>query len=157
MKIFNRFFMTLGLFLSSIIPPPLTPSPAHAQLRVGAQVGSATGLSAQLDLSALDALNLSLAYDLRAGWALASADYRRLSLLLSGGRGRGGRVGLYWGAGVAAGGRRASFVSARLPLGLEAQPAGWRLQLFVEVAPTLAVLPATDLGVMGAIGARWTL
>lgn len=126
---------------------------AEARVRLGAQVGTATGVSAQVELGARDALNLSLAYDLRHSWALIGADYRLLASPF-----RGGRGGLYWGVGGVMGGRgdRASYLSARLPLGLEVQPAGWPVQLFLEGAPALALLPATGVGVMGALGARWT-
>jgi hypothetical protein len=135
----------------------LLPQPTVARVRLGAQLGSTTGLSAQLDLTQRDALNLSLAYDLLDHWALIGADYRVLAYPFTR-SGRWGVSGLYWGVGGLLGGRgqRGTYLSARLPLGVELQPALWRLQLFLEVAPTVTVLPATRAGALWALGARWT-
>ena len=137
----------------------LKPVRAYAELGVGVQVGSYTGLSAQFNINRRQALNASLSYHLTQGWLMLTLDHR---LLMSGGRGR--PLDFYWGVGalvsqgasvVDDSGWRGADVGARAPFGIELTLRSVPLQFFAELAPSVLLLPNVALGLMGAFGARW--
>ena len=154
-----RYVALMVSLLLSVTLIALKPMRAHAKLGVGVQVGSHTGLSAQLDINRRQALNASLSYHLTQGWLKLTLDHR---LLTSGSR--GGQLGFYWGVGAlmsmgasviknsAWGG---ADIGARAPFGLELTLRSIPLQFFAEVAPSVLLLPSVALGFMGAFGARW--
>jgi hypothetical protein len=149
--------LMLSLLLS-ITLVALKPMRAHAKLGVGVQVGSHTGLSAQLEINRRQALNASLSYHLTQGWMMLTLDHRLLT------SGRGAPLGFYWGVGAlmsmgtsvienSAWGR--ADIGARAPFGVELTLRSIPLQFFAELAPSVLLLPNVALGLMGAFGARW--
>ena len=143
--------ITRGVMLFLMTLLALTPSQsARARVSVGVQLLSPTGLSAQVELTRAQALNATLAYDLDREWFIVGVDYRVIALPLSRGAG-----GLYWGVGGALSSWGEGDAWARAPFGLELNLRSLPLQGFVELTPTLGLIPRVSLGLGAGLGVRW--
>lgn len=132
-------------------------SHVHAQQRgfgLGAILGEPTGLSAKLWTSERTAFDAGLAYSFRReGHIHIHADYLwHFSHVVPGpGRfvpfiGLGGRL---------SGGKKSGVLGVRFVGGLGWYPRDSPLEVFVEVAPILDVVPATEFSANGGLGLRF--
>ena len=118
-------------------------------------VGTPSGLTAQLKLGAASALNMSLNYDLSKEWILAGGDLRWVTI-----RGDRGNLHGYFGLGTqirlgSKNDQESSQILGRVPFGLEYQKSLSPWLFFIEIAPTLGVLPSLDIGLQGGLGFRY--
>ena len=124
-------------------------------------VGSPSGLSGQLRLSSKSALNMALNYDFRNEWIWTGGDLRWFALKIDqsharGYFGLGGQVFLGSFSNHNKGDSTFSLIG-RVPFGLEYQQPKSQWSFFIEVAPTLGLIPALDIGLQGGAGFRYFL
>lgn len=120
----------------------------------GIILGEPTGLSGKLWVSDRNALDAGLSWAFgRSGYFTIHADYlwHFADLLRSSERlvpyaGIGGRFGVP---------REKGLLGVRVPVGLTFWPRGVPLDVFLEVAPILDLIPATELSGNAGIGARY--
>lgn len=132
-------------------------SPAHADrgpFGIGIIAGEPTGATGEYRLSGRTAIDAAVGFDVFAGNDLyVHADFLFILPDLLG----GGSVGLspYLGPGgflVAAGDL---VLGARVPFGLSLDFTKAPLQIFIELAPRLELVPDVNLDLGGAIGFRY--
>jgi hypothetical protein len=131
--------------------------PAEGTLGVGILFGEPSGFTAKLRLTPANALQLHLGYGLRGpGHLVASLDYLfHLRDLLPAVQGVG-RIVPYVGAGGRLGIRDEDpLLSLRVPLGLSFVFDRAPVELFLEVAPGVGLLPSTEALVDGGFGGRF--
>ena len=150
-RLISSMFMTLCLFTLCTWSTSWGRSP----LGVGLMIGTPSGLTAQLKLGSHSALNMSLNYDLSNEWILTGGDLRWVSI--SGDR---GHLHGYFGVGgqIRLGSRYAhesSHILGRIPFGLEYQQTQSPWLFFIEIVPTLGLLPSLDIGAQGGFGFRY--
>lgn len=131
----------------------LTAAAQDKGVGLGVLLGEPTGLSAKFWTSPNNAVGAGLSWSFRKhGFIHIHADYlwhfpRAVAsserFVLS--AGIGGRLG----AGHDA------VLGVRVPFALAWWPAGVPLDLFLELAPCIDLVPATDFAVMGGLGIRW--
>jgi hypothetical protein len=142
------------MILAVVILAALIPSSALADMGVGIIVGEPTGLS-------LKWWDEGTAVDAAIGWSIGDdsfyghCDYvwhRRFESMDF-----GTRAPFYYGIG----GRfilrdnEDSKMGLRVPIGLDYMFDSGRFDIFVEIVPIFDVMPETDFGVGGGIGARY--
>src|ERR1051325_1530873 len=132
-------------------------APAHADggpLGIGIIAGEPTGLTGEYRLSDRTAIDMALGFDLFADRDLyVHADFLFvLPDLLS-----GGSVGLspYLGPGGFLVAVHAVVLGARVPFGLSLDFTKAPLQIFLELAPRLEIIPDVHLDRGGALGFRY--
>lgn len=148
-------------------------TPAQAQstgFGAGLILGEPTGISLKGWISDTRAIDGAVAWSLRDGaYFSIHADYLFHNMELI--KLSRGRLPLYYGPGVrirswngnrywdhgrwhAYSGSRAD-LGIRFPVGLNYLPENTPVDLFLEIVPTLDLLPSTSFGVFGALGARY--
>ncbi len=128
--------------------------PAGKQAGVGIIVGQPTGLSGKVGLGG------RLAVDAALGWRFGDQAGLRLHANLLAHqhltRGSGMALALYVGAGPAIGTHKdAVGLAIRIPIGLALTFASAPVDVFVEVVPSLGILPGSSFFVNAALGARY--
>ncbi len=129
-------------------------APIAAQFSAGIMVGEPSGLSAKLWVGELSAVDLMLAWSLAddAQRFYVHSDYQHYLAFMEVENGRlfayvgiGGR--LYVGDGATLG--------IRIPVGIYYELERLPIELFLEIAPGLNLLPETEVNVGGGIGGRY--
>jgi hypothetical protein len=120
---------------------------------LGILLGEPSGLSGKMWVSQVNAVDAGLAWSFKnSGFLHIHADYlwhfpdvisSSERLVLS--AGLGGRLGTGHDA----------VLGVRIPFALAWWPHGVPLDLFLELAPGLDLLPATEFAMQGGIGIRW--
>jgi len=132
-------------------------SPAHADrgpLGIGIIAGEPTGLTGEYRLSDRTAIDMALGFDLFADRDLyVHADFLFILPDLLG----GGSVGLspYLGPGAFLVAVHDVVLGARVPFGLSLDFTKAPLQIFIELAPRLEIIPDVHLDLGGALGFRY--
>ena len=150
-----RFLMVSFVFLASVVHAA-PPKSANPRIGTGILLGEPTGFSLELELNQTHALDGAVSYSLVDGALHLHSDYlfrvnpyaqtHDLGLLVP-------YVGL--GAQVAVGEKNDAGLSVRIPVGVINFSLKRRLGVFLEIVPGMAVLPATELVLGGALGARY--
>jgi hypothetical protein len=123
-------------------------------LGVGLVFGEPTGLSAKLWTSDRTALDAALAWSFyNGGWLHAQADflihnYELIDVSQ-------GALPVYYGVGAYVTFSSNLGLGARVPLGLAYQFENAPVDIFVEIAPGLSLLPGIGFHMGGGIGARY--
>jgi hypothetical protein len=141
--IISLMFGTLALGLSA----------QDSGLGAGIMVGEPTGISVKSWISSNDALDAGVAWSLSHGWLHVHADYLRHSFGLI--PVEVGQVPLYYGAGAVIGLGREINLGIRVPLGVAYLFEDVPIDIFMEIAPTLVLIPDTDFEIQGGIGVRY--
>jgi hypothetical protein len=136
-------------------------TPARAQITIpeegfgiGFVLGTPTGLSASLPVGERNAFNAALGYDFTGDANLfVQADYVWIHKNII--PVDVGSVSLYYGPGAFAIAARDAAIGIRGVVGIDYRFAGAPVQIFLEVAPGISVLPDTDAHVGAGLGARY--
>jgi hypothetical protein len=144
----KKFLLIISLGILS-----LGMSAQDSGLGAGIIIGEPTGLSAKSWLSQSDAIDLGVAWSLSHEWFHVHADYLRhvFDLIPV----EEGQLPLYFGIGARVGFGRDIIIGLRLPVGLDYMFDGFPLDIFLEIAPGLALLPDTKFDMGGGIGVRY--
>ncbi len=123
-------------------------------LGLGLIFGEPTGLSAKMWTSERTALDAAVAWSFSGlGWVHIQADFLIHNYdIISVSK---GKLPLYYGVGAYTAFSSNFGLGIRVPLGLAYQFEGAPVEVFVEVAPGLALLPALGFYIGGGIGARY--
>lgn len=153
----KKLLATLGLVATLFVTPLKA---AEMGFGVGFVAGTPTGVTIK------SWGNDDSAVDFAAEWVTSSNDsvylhanqlYHDFDLIRV--EAVAGRIGLYYGYGgmlkLNEGAKKETIVGLRIPLGVNLLLHSYPFEAFVEVAPTLNVVPDTDLNVYSAIGARF--
>ena len=143
------------MILTAVILAALIPSPARADLGVGVMAGEPTGFSFKWWKEE------GTAVDAAAGWSLgdehfyAHCDYLWPYTIKAGSI--GGGAPLYYGIGarVVLHEHSDATIGVRRPVGLDYMFDNGRVDIFVEIAPVLIVIPEGDFDVSGGVGVRF--
>lgn len=149
----RRVLVLVLLLLTLGAAPAWAEGRRGGRLGVGLILGEPTGLTGELRLGSRNAIDAAFGIDaLEGGGAYVHADF----LLLLPDLLRGGAVALspYLGVGALVFGGDVH-VGGRVPFGLALEFRTAPLQLFLEVAPRLVLVPDVDLGIGGALGFRY--
>ena len=130
---------------------------AYSQTRyfgLGLQLGEPTGLNAKIWTGRTNAVDLALAWSfkgedrmvMQADYVWHSFDIFPVSK---------GELPLYFGIGGRAVLRDDPVLGLRIPVGLDYMFESAPLDIFVEIAPTLNLVPSTDFDLGGAFGIRF--
>jgi hypothetical protein len=146
----GRFFFAL-FFSYALATVSLA---AEKQFGLGLIIGEPTGLSGKLRLSHYNSIDAGMAWSFRrSGHLHLHADYLwefpdviRASEEFTLFAGIGGRLTF---------GKREGVLGLRIVGGLAWLPRNSPLELFMEVAPILDIVPATDFSANGGIGVRF--
>ena len=122
-------------------------------LGAGLIIGEPTGISAKSWLSSHDAIDAGLAWSISHGWFHIHADYLRHAFGLI--PVEKGQFPLYFGAGVKIGLGNDVSIGLRVPVGLAYLFDGTPLDIFIEIAPGLQIIPDTKFDMGGGIGVRY--
>jgi hypothetical protein len=120
---------------------------------LGIILGEPTGLSAKLWTGGNNAFDFAAAWSFKGdGSMLLQADYVWHNILT---RASSGQLAVYYGIGG-----RVIFsddpnAGARIPIGLDYQFTSAPIDIFVELAPILDVIPETDFDLGGDLGVRF--
>lgn len=129
-------------------------SPGKGDTGIGIIAGNPTGISFKHFTSTVTAIDAAAAWSFDDEWVMVHADY----LFHSFGdiEVDKGQLPWYYGlGGWVAFGDDDTFIGGRLPVGLEYLFADNDIDLFLEVAAALAIVPDTDFHVDGAVGVRF--
>jgi hypothetical protein len=142
-----------GLFCSAVA---LTlAAPVQAEVGVGIIVGEPTGLSIKSWFSRMNALHIGAGWDMRGNNSeiRIKADYlvHNYSLFPV----RTGKLPFYFGVGAHVNASRNATIGVRVPVGLNYMFAGAPLDVFLEIAPTLNLAPATEFNMGAAMGIHY--
>lgn len=120
---------------------------------LGIMLGEPSGINAKLWVSSQNAVDAGLAWSFRNdGYIHIHADYLwHFPHLISSTE----RLVLYAGIGGRLGGGHDAIIGARIPIGIEWWPKDTPLDIFLELAPILDLVPATELSMNGGIGIRF--
>jgi hypothetical protein len=135
----------------------LAASPALAgDVGLGVMVGEPTGLSLKVWSGSRTAFDAAVGWSLdESDWIYAHADYlwHRYDLEID----FPGALPFYMGVGarVLLHEGDDSMVGVRVPFGLDYLTRDRRFDVYIEVAPIVDLVPDTELGVSGGIGARY--
>ena len=141
------FIVGMMLFLTKV----------HAQdsgTGVGVILGSPTGISAKGWLTKTNAWAAAAAWNINGpGYLHVHADYlvHNFDLINA----TTGTLAPYFGLGAGLWFSSNTTIFARVPLGLDYMFENAPLDIFLEVAPSLSVLPSTSFGVGGGLGVRY--
>lgn len=128
---------------------------AKAEVGVGVIVGEPTGLSIKSWFSRTNALHVGAGWDMREknSEVQVKIDYlvHNYSLFPV----RTGKLPFYFGVGARINASNDSTVGLRVPVGLNYMFAGAPLDVFVEIAPTLNLAPATAFNIGAALGVHF--
>ena len=119
----------------------------------GIVVGEPTGVSVKSWISSNDAFDAGIAWSLSNGWFHLHADYLRHSFGLI--PVEVGQLPLYYGAGAVLGIGSEFSLGVRIPLGISYLFDDVPMDVFIEIAPTLWLIPETSFTVQGGIGVRY--
>ena len=136
------FLFSIGLFAQD------------SGLGLGLIFGEPTGLSAKMWTSERTAIDAAVAWSFSTpGWFHVHADFliHNYDIITV----STGKLPLYYGVGAYTAFSSEFGLGARVPLGLAYQFEGAPVDIFAEVAPGLAVLPALKFYIGGGIGARY--
>lgn len=120
---------------------------------LGLIVGEPTGFSAKMWLGSNTAIDAGLAWSLTEDKFHLHADYLIHSFELI--PVEYGQLPLYFGVGANLGFGKDMWIGARVPLGLAYLFEDVPIDVFLEVAPGLALLPDLDFTMGGGIGCRY--
>lgn len=129
-------------------------SPGKGTTGLGLIAGNPSGISFKYFTSTTTALDAAAAWSFTDEWVTIHSDYLWHSF--------GdievdkGQLPWYYGLGAwAAFGDEDVYIGGRVPIGIEYMFANNDIDLFLETAATLSVIPETDFGIDGAIGVRF--
>lgn len=123
-------------------------------LGLGLIFGEPTGLSAKMWTSERTAIDAAVAWSFSdPGWFHVHANFliHNYDIITV----STGKLPLYYGVGAYTAFSSEFGLGARVPLGLAYQFEGAPVEVFAEVAPGLALLPALSFYIGGGIGARY--
>lgn len=150
-KITVLLFLTSFLFLTTDIKAQATPE--KGKKAIGLMIGDPTGISFKSWMGSKNAFDLGVAWSIDETDAISiHGDYLWHSWLDV----EKGNLALYYGIGA-----RVLFtdndsiIGARIPLGINYLLADAPIDLFIEIAPIVNILPDTDADGDGAIGVRF--
>lgn len=119
---------------------------------IGVIVGNPTGVVFKSWLNSSDAIDVAAAWSLQGdGYLTIHADY----LMHDTGIFKRRNLPVFYGLGAAVGLGNDASLGIRVVLGIDYYFSGSPFDLFVEVAPTLLLTPASDFDFQGAIGFRY--
>lgn len=154
MRYLKFTFVTLIFILIAGFYTSTEAQSRYSNTELGVILGEPTGLSLKAWQS------YSTAFDVALAWSFSGqdqihlhADYLWHSWLDV----QNGSMALYYGLGARALLSDDSQIGARIPIGLQFIIPNSRLGLFFEVAPTLNLIPDTDMDVSGGLGLRFFL
>jgi hypothetical protein len=127
---------------------------SNHNLGFGIIIGEPTGITAKLWN------RQTVAFDMGAAWSIVSEKHFQIhgDLLLHNFnlfRVETGRMALYYGVGARIWFAADTTVSLRVPFGLSYEFERTPVELFIEVVPMVDLIPATEIGMAGAIGFRY--
>lgn len=130
-------------------------APAKAEIGVGVIVGEPTGLSIKSWFSRANALHIGAGWDMREKKpeVQVKVDYllHNYSLLPV----RTGKLPIYFGVGARVTADNHASIGVRVPVGLNYLFSGAPLDVFLEIAPTMALVPATEFDIGAAFGIHY--
>lgn len=150
----------------------LLAGPASARFGLGVMVGEPTGLNAKFGLEGNRALDAGLAWSLQDDKDMhLHVDYLFHNHSALKGSGLKGKLALYYGIG----GRLQlrddnnnngnnnnddehdgdDRIGVRIPLGISWAPSGTPIDVFLELAPIVDLVPDTDMDINGGLGIRF--
>ncbi len=144
-----------AMILAAVILAALAPSPAQARFGVGLMVGEPTGFSFKWWQDGGTAVNAATGWSLGDGDFYVHGDYVWHRVIED--EKLGGSAPVYYGIGarlLLLDGKD-SKVGVRIPLGVNYTFDNGRFDVFVEIAPIFNVIPKTDFGLSGGVGARF--
>jgi len=147
MKKLTIFAFAIVLFTGSI-------KAQDSGFGIGAIFGSPTGVSAKLWINETNAIDGSAAWSFyNTGYFAINANYlwHKFDLI----RVDSGKLPLYFGIGAKIGISEFFHIGVRAPVGLDYMFSEIPLDVFVEIAPSLMLSPATSFQLDGGIGVRY--
>lgn len=120
---------------------------------LGIIVGEPTGLNAKLWTAENTAFAATAAWSLSNDWMLINADFLRHSYSVF--NVNKGSMPLYYGLGASLGLGTDFILGARVPVGISYIFADAPLDVFLEVAPVLMLIPDIDFELQGGVGIRY--
>ena len=141
------------IFLLAVLLTSITLSAQNKGLGAGIIIGEPTGLSAKLWTSSNTAIDAAAAWSFReAGYLHLHADFLMHSFAIDVPE---GELPLYFGLGARVLVGTDAAIGIRIPLGIAYHFSDVPIEIFMEIAPILNLLPATEFDMNGAIGARY--
>ncbi len=143
------------MILAAAILVALIPSPARADLGVGVIAGEPTGFSFKWWNEGGTAVDAAIGWSLGDENLYVHSDYLWPYTIKAGSI--GGGAPLYYGIGarVVLHDDSDATIGVRIPIGLDYMFDNGRVDIFVEIAPILIMIPEGDFDLSGGVGVRF--